>query len=156
VDTFFFEDLGGLDAFPGGGDLDQNAVASDAGFFVESYDLVGFGDGGGGVEGETGVHFGGDTAGDDLEDFQAEHDEEAVDDGGEGGRGACVFDGLVNQGGIGRHGCSFEDQRGVGRRIAGRKLFHGGEVAGVGDHNGELLQLVELVGHGFKQVGVQD
>jgi hypothetical protein len=149
VDAVFFEDLGGFDAFPGGGDFDEHAVAADAGFFVEGDDLAGFGDGGGGVEGEPGVHFGGDAAGDDFEDFETENDEEAVDDGGQRGGGAGVGDGLVEERGVGGHRGGFEDEGRVGGRVAGGEFLHGGEVAGVGDDDGELLQLVELGGHGI-------
>ena len=34
VDAFLLEHLGGADAFPGGGDLDQDAVAADAGLVI--------------------------------------------------------------------------------------------------------------------------
>jgi hypothetical protein len=34
VDAFLLEDLGGLDAFPGGGELDEDALVADAGGVV--------------------------------------------------------------------------------------------------------------------------
>ncbi len=80
VDAFLLEFLGGLDAFPGGGDLDEDALAGDAVLFVNGDELSGLGDGGVGVEGEAGIDLGRNAAGNDLEDFQAEEDQDAVDD----------------------------------------------------------------------------
>ncbi len=45
VDAFLLQDLGGADAFPGGGELDEDALAGDAGLIVEGDDLAGLGDG---------------------------------------------------------------------------------------------------------------
>jgi len=50
VDAFLGDDLGGLDTFPGGGDLDQDAVLADALLFIEGDDFAGLGDGRFGVE----------------------------------------------------------------------------------------------------------
>ena len=72
VDAFLLEDLGGLDAFPGGGELDEDALAGDAGGLVLRDDVAGGLDGLLGVVGEAGVDLGGDAAGDDLEDLLAE------------------------------------------------------------------------------------
>ena len=72
VDALFFEDLGGLDALPGGGELDEDALAGDAGGFVLLDDVAGGRDGLVDVVGEAGVDLGGDAAGDDLEDLEAE------------------------------------------------------------------------------------
>ena len=41
VDALFLEDLGGLDALPGGGELDEDAVAGDAGLVVQGDDVAG-------------------------------------------------------------------------------------------------------------------
>ena len=65
VDAFLLEDFRGADAFPGGGDLDEDALAADAGVIVFRDDLMGLRDGGLGVVGEAGVNLGGDAAGDD-------------------------------------------------------------------------------------------
>ncbi len=72
VDALFFEDLGGLDALPCGGELDEDAVAGDAGLVVHGDDVAGLRDGLFGVVGEAGVDLGGDAAGDDVEDLEAE------------------------------------------------------------------------------------
>ena len=141
------EYFGGLDAFPSGGDFDQHAVLGDAGFFVEGDDLARFGEGAGGVEGKTRVHFGGDATGDDFEDFEAEDDEQAINDLIEAGGGTGVGDGFIEQGGILGHGGGLEDERGVGGRIARGEGLHALEVAGIGDDDGELFELVELGGH---------
>jgi hypothetical protein len=88
VDAFFFELFCGFDAFPGGGDFDEDAVALVAFGFVGADEFAGFVDGALGIEGEACVDFGGDAAGDDVEDFEAEEDEDAVEDGvGAGGAG---------------------------------------------------------------------
>lgn len=69
VDAVFLKDFCGTDAFPGGGNFDQDAFAVDASFFVKGNEFAGFGCGGGGVEGEAGIDLSGDASGDDLEDF---------------------------------------------------------------------------------------
>lgn len=75
------QDVGGLDALPGGGDLDEDALLGDADLLVEVDDVQGLVDGGLGVEGEAGVDLGGDLAGDDLQDLLAELDEEVIQGG---------------------------------------------------------------------------
>ena len=118
--------------------------------FVGGDELVRLGDGGRGVEGEAGVDFGGDAAGDDLEDFQAEEDEDAVEDrfgeGRAGDAGGLHFvHGLFDEVLVFRFGGGLEDERGVGRRVLRLVGFHRLEIAGVGDDGRRLLQLVELV-----------
>jgi hypothetical protein len=66
VDAFLFELLGGLDALPGGGDLDEDALAGDAGGLVLMDDVVSGGDGLVGVVGEARIHFCRNATGDDL------------------------------------------------------------------------------------------
>ena len=70
--------LGGADAFPGAGDLDQDPLAVDAGLLVQADQPAGLGDGRLGVEAEAGVDLGRDAARDDLEDLAAEVDEQLV------------------------------------------------------------------------------
>ena len=45
VDAFLFELLGGLDALPGGGELDEHALVADAGSVILLDDVAGGGDG---------------------------------------------------------------------------------------------------------------
>ena len=150
VDAFFLEDFSGFDAFPGGGDFDEDALAGDAGFFVHADEVTGFVDVGLGVEGEAGVDFGGDAAGDDFEDFEAEGDDEAVHDGvekggaGEGG-GFAVGDGFFDEGLVFVFLGGLEDEGGVGGGVLGFVGLHGFEVSGVGDDGRVLFELVELV-----------
>ena len=80
MDAFLFERFRRLDAFPSRGDFDEDSVAGMAFFFVSGDELVCLGDGRGGVEGEPGIDLGGDAAGDDLEDFQTEQNQDAVED----------------------------------------------------------------------------
>src|ERR1700733_1331546 len=72
VNALFFEDLGRLDALPCGGELDEDAVAGDAGLIVHGDDLTGLRNRLFDVVREAGVDFGGDAAGDDVEDLEAE------------------------------------------------------------------------------------
>ncbi len=150
VDAFFLQDFGGFDAFPGGGDFDEDALAGDAGLFVHADEVAGFVDVGLGVEGEAGVDFGGDAAGDDFEDFEAEGDDEAVHDaveeGGSGeGGGFAVCDGFFDEGFVFVFLGGLEDEGRVGGGVLGFVGLHGLEIAGVGYDGGVLFELVELV-----------
>ena len=78
VDALVLELLGGPDALPGAGDLDQDALAVDARLLVHADQLAGLGQGALGVEAEAGIDLGRDAAGDDLEDLAAEVDEQLV------------------------------------------------------------------------------
>ena len=62
VDALVLEHLGGADAFPGRGDLDQDALAADAALLVGGDDRAGLGDRRLGVEGEVGIDLGRDPA----------------------------------------------------------------------------------------------
>lgn len=129
VDAILLEGGGGLDAFPCGGDFDEDAIAGDAVLFVHGDELAGLGDGAGGIEGEAGVDFSGDAAGDDFEDFLSEEDEDAVDDafdegvGGEGG--AFEFgDGLIDEGAVLGFFRGLEDEGRVGGGVLGEEGAH--------------------------------
>ncbi len=87
VDSLALEDFGGLDALPGGGDLDEDTLAADAGLVVLRDDLARLRDGLVGVVGEARIDLGGDAAGDDGEDLASEGDGKRL----EGERG----DGLI-------------------------------------------------------------
>ena len=81
VDAFLLELLGGADALPGGGDLDEDALAVDAVGLIKADQPAGLLDGALGVEREPGIDLGRDAARDDLEDLLAEGDEQAIDAG---------------------------------------------------------------------------
>ena len=111
--------------------------------------MAGLGDGAGDVEGEAGIGLGGDAAGDDLEDFLAEGDEDVIDDvldlGGAGEAGVfLILNDLVEDvavlgllgGGV--------DEAGIGGGVLGLEFADGLEVAGIGDDFCELLELIEL------------
>ncbi len=151
VDALFFEDLGGLDALPGGGELDEDALAGDAGGLVLRDDVAGGGDGFVGVVGEAGVDFGGDAAGDDLEDLLAEGDGEFLEgEGGDvmvGGFGAGGVAGLledaVDDGSVFGHAGRGGDEGGIGGGILRLVLLDRVDVAGVGDYGGHAAKLFE-------------
>ena len=144
TDAFLFEFGGGLDAFPGGGHLHEDAFLGDAGGLIEGDQFAGLGDGGGLVEGEASVDFGGDASWDNLEDFGAEGDEERVD-GGLDALALVVLGGLLEEGLVLRHLDGLEDEARVGRSVQRLEGLHGGEVAGVGDDLGVLAKLFECV-----------
>ena len=150
VDAFALEDFGGADAFPGGGDLDEDAFARNALGFVKLDEKAAFGNERLGVERQVRVGLGGDAAGDDFEDLRAEEDEQVVEDAVQevvaGGLGLVVGDGLVDEELVFRHLRGLEDKGGIGRGIPGGVLLEGGEIAGIGDNDGVLLQLFQLVG----------
>jgi hypothetical protein len=66
---------GGLNTFPGRCDLDQHTFPLDSNGFVKRNELFGLGLGCLLVKGETGINFGGNTAGNDGKDLFAEFDE---------------------------------------------------------------------------------
>ena len=72
---------GGLRAFPGRGDLDEDALAPDAARLVVGDQRLGLGDRAGGVEGEIGVDLGRDAAGHDSGQLGAEIDRQAIGHG---------------------------------------------------------------------------
>ncbi len=152
LDAFLFQHLGGADALPGGGQLDQDAIVADACFVVEADQFASLGDAGVGVEGETGVHFGGDAARDDFQHFQTDVDRQLVarvDDL------LCLVlalgfgpvDGVFDQGGIlGDLGC-LQHQGGVGGGIDGLVTLDGFDITGIGNYRGQGFQLGQFIGH---------
>ena len=96
MDAVAFEHFGGADSFPGRGNLDQHALALDAGRFVQRDQFAALGDVRFGVERQAGVDLGGDAARDDVQDFDAKSDQHAVDDVG-GRKVRTVAHGLLEQ-----------------------------------------------------------
>ena len=72
MDPFFLQDLGRLDAFPRGGDLDQNPVVADAGIVIETHQLAPLGNRAFGVVAEAGIHFCGHATWHQLKNLLAE------------------------------------------------------------------------------------
>ena len=150
MNAFLLQCACGLDAFPGGGDLDQYPLATDTFFCIKADDLARPGDGGSGVEGEAGVHLGGNAAGNDAQDFTANGDGQTF--AGIGGArlsaaGGCVH-GAFNQWLIFRQSGGFQQQGRIGGGIHRRVFFDGLHVTGVSDYQCHGFQLVQLVGHG--------
>ena len=145
-----------LDSLPGGGDLDEDALAADAGLVVLRDDLACLRDGLAGVVGEAGVYLGGDAAGDDGEDLASEGDGEGLEgEGGDGliggggaGLGARLLEDAIDDGLVGGHLGGGGDERGVGGGVRRLELFDGVDVAGVGDHLGHAAKLFEKGCHG--------
>lgn len=70
-DSLCFQDLGGLNALPGGGNLDEDAGLVDSLFLVELDEGSGLFDGRLGVKGKTGVDLRRDVSGNDLGDLDS-------------------------------------------------------------------------------------
>ena len=151
MDALFFEDFCGLDAFPCGGELDEDALAGDAGGFVLGDDVAGGLDGALGVVGEAGVDFGGDAAGDDREDLLAEGYGEGLEGevgdvvvgcAGAGGLTGLLED-IVDDRLVLRHAGRCGDERGIRGGILWLVLLDRVDVAGVGDYGGHGAKLIE-------------
>lgn len=131
VDTvFLLQFLGGLDTFPGRGDLDEDSFLGDALGLVHVDDGKGLVDGGLLVEGQSGVDLGGHSAWDDLQDLGTELNKQSVKgDGGLffWGRSLAlgVIDGGVDQVGVLRLLGGSKDQRWVGGGILRGELGNG-------------------------------
>jgi len=144
---------GGLDTFPGGGDLDENAVLGDTDGLVELDELLSLGFGSLLVERELGVDLGGDTSRDNGEDLLAELDEETV----KSVLGLSlditalllgVLHGYVNEGSVGGLLGGGEDEGGVGGGVLRLVSGNGLEVTRVGNDNGTGgLKLVKRSRH---------
>ncbi len=149
VDAFLLQHFGSADAFPGRGDLDQDALAPDAAL------LIGFDEGARlverrrGVEGEIGIDLGGDPAGDDGGQLGTEVQRQPVAYRlGDVLQAAALLlaphDGLVDQRGISGLLGGFQQQRRVGGAVLRLQAPHRLDVTGVGDDHGHGAELVEL------------
>ncbi len=146
LDAFLLQHLGGADSFPGRGELDQHALAADAGGFVQVDQFAALVDRALGVERQARVDLGRDAARDDLEDFGAEGDQQAVDD--DVGRFAGVIaHGFLEQRLVRILLDGLQDQRRIGGRVLRLVLRELLEIARIGDDGGVLLQLVECGSH---------
>src|SRR5262249_5531392 len=141
VDAILLQDAGGLDAFPGGGELDEDALASDAVFGVGVDEEAAFGDEGVRVKGKFGAGFGGDAMGHGFEDLEAEINEDQTQRVGSGEAGLPgVGDGFGDDGFIFRVGGGFENEAGIGGGVLGGEFLEVAEVSGVGDDAGETAE----------------
>ena len=142
--------LGGTNPLPGGGNLDQDALAADSGLLVETDEITGFIKGSGSIKGETGIDLGADAARYDFQNLQSKEDQRIIDDLVEmNGAGKCralvIGNRLVEQTAVFRLKNRFENQRGVGRGILRCKFPNGFKISRVGNNGGELLKVFELV-----------
>ncbi|MPM34244.1 hypothetical protein SDC9_80826 [bioreactor metagenome] len=134
----------GLNALPGGGNLDEHAINVHALGLVELNDALGARHRRCGVERQSGIHFGRYTAGDDRQNLAAEaHDEPihqltylAAAPAGHALLQQRRIFGLL-------HG--LQDQRGIGRRVLRLESAELVKVSGVSDNGGELFESFELI-----------
>ena len=148
VDAAPLQSLGSADAFPGAGDLDQHAVDVHALGLVQLDQALGARHRGFGVERQARVHLGGDAPGDQRQDLAAKAHQQPVDHLVQR-LAAVARHGVGQQRGVFGLLHRLQDQRRVGGGVARLVLRDLPEVAGVGDHGGELLEGVELV-HGAR------
>ncbi|MPN48117.1 hypothetical protein SDC9_195721 [bioreactor metagenome] len=72
TDSFLFYNFGRLNAFPGRSKLDQHPFTRDAYRLVKGNYFAGFAHGALGIEGQTGIHLGGNTSGNNFEYLKSE------------------------------------------------------------------------------------
>ncbi len=108
LDAGLFQLLGGADAFPGGGDLDQHTLAADAGLLVEADQPLAALDHRLGVERKACIHLGGDASGDQFEDLLAHRHGEQVT--GQADIALALLHGVAQVLGIARHRSRLEQQ----------------------------------------------
>ncbi len=150
VDALFLEPLGGADALPGAGDLDQDALRANPGLGVEGDQLFGLDHGRLGVEGKSGVDLGRYPPGDVFKDFAPEADEKLVDHRLRIGAG--LGQGGVDQRAVARVLRRGEEQRRIGGRVLRFPACDGVDIAGVGNDDGVRFEGVELCGHGRRRI----
>src|SRR5271165_2573294 len=151
VDAFLFKLLGGTDAFPCGGDLDEDALLRNALIGVKADDVVRHLYSACGVVGQACVDFGGYTAGNNRENLLSEGDghvlEGLLGDGLVGGVFTQLLLGFlqdaVDDGLILRHLRGGGYQGRIGGRILRFHLLNRFDVTGIGNHRGHGAQLLQ-------------
>ena len=79
VNAFSFEPLGGANALPGAGELDENALTADAFRLIQRDEFTGLGDAALGIEAQARGYFGGYAPRNHLQNLASEQHEEAID-----------------------------------------------------------------------------
>ncbi len=144
VDALALQLLGRADALPRGRDLDQDSVAVHALGPVQRDQPARARQRGLCVEAQARIDLSGHAPGDELQDLDPEAHQQSVHQLHLVGH-PMLRDGLGQQRRVLGLLHRFQDERGIGGGIlggVGRQLL---EVAGVGDHGGELFEGVELV-----------
>ena len=150
IDAFFLADRSGLGTFPCRGDLDEHTLTGRSLLLVETDEVASLFDGSFNIERKSGINFGGNSTGNDRENFASERNEKIVDDLAVKGStreraGAVIGHGLLEEGLVFRLLNSLVDQRGVRRRVLGCVGANAFEVSSIGDNGGELLELFERI-----------
>ena len=145
VDAFFFQLLSGANALPGGSQLDQNTIVADARVVIQLDDALSFGDRRFGVVGETCIHFGGDTARDQFQDFETNVHRQLIGSIKDLLRAIAALatspgHSVINQLTVLRDLSRAEDQGRVGGGILRLIQLHCRNISGVSDDSGVLTQ----------------
>ena len=145
VNAFFFQLFSGANALPGGGQFDQNAIVADARVVVQLDDALGFRDRRFGVIGETCVHFGGDTARDQFQNFETDVHRQLIGSIEDLLRAIAALatspgDSVVNQLTVLRDLSRAENQGRVSGGILRLIQLHCRNISGVSDDSGVLTQ----------------
>ena len=154
MDPFLFELLGGADALPGRGDLDQHPFALNAGRLVVADELVGLGNRALHIVGQARIGLGRNSSCHDVEDADAELHGQPVDCPiDDGFQMISHFLAGTTQRGVDHvavlwHLSRRRNQRGIRRCVAWFEPLDGVEVTGVSDDNRHLAQLlVKVLAH---------
>src|ERR1017187_7534970 len=79
MNAFSFELLGGANALPGAGELDENALRADASRLVKRDEFTALGDAAFGIEAQARGYFGGYAPRSHVQNLASEQHEEAID-----------------------------------------------------------------------------
>ena len=154
------ERLGGADPFPRGSDLDQHAFFGNSAFLIQADQLARLLNGRRRIEGQPRIHLGRNPARHDLQNFLTENGQQVVDDVADQFRARqirpfALDHRLVEQWRVFRLRDCLEDERRIRCSVLRGKLPDAFKVAGVSDHSGELLELVELI-HGMSLTEINE
>ena len=147
VDPLFLQHLRGADPLPGGCQLDQDPRLINAHLLIQRHQMASLLDTFLAVEGEPGVHLGGDPSGNAFEDLRAKIDRQLIAGVSHLRFAAATLffgpgDSVVDEAAIGRQAGGLQQQRGVGGGVFRMVVADGFDVSAVGDHRGELLDAV--------------
>ncbi|ENN87512.1 hypothetical protein RHSP_43945 [Rhizobium freirei PRF 81] len=152
VDAFLLQHFGGTDAFPGGGELDEDAITLDAALLVGSDDGAGLGERGLRIERQVGVDFGRNTTGNETGKRCADGDCQTVGNGSRNRFGGTALplapsDGFLDRIGEHRRAERLQHDGRVGGAIHRLEARDGLDIAGIGHHGGHGAELVKLGSH---------
>ena len=145
VDAFFFQLFSGANALPGGSQLDKNTIVADARVVIQLDDALGFRDRRFSIIGEACIHFSGNTARDQFQDFETDVHRQLVGSIEDllraiAALATCPGHSVINQLTVLRDLSRAENQGRVGGGILRLIQLHCRNISGVSDDSGVLTQ----------------